>query len=107
MMYQILDDLVWDPFSSLPPSSLEYNILSDQDSNSGLEIEQQEGDMETEEHNPCHGQQIEWVPSSIWETYAYAQHDSPLIAWTPIGFVSSKFIKICSQVLLAGFRNLP
>ena len=94
----------WDPFGVLPPSSPpDYNVFSDQDSNSGLEMEQHEGDVETEEHNPCRGQRIEWVPGSIWETYAYAQHDSPSIAWTPIGFVGSKFIiirsKSCRRVL--------
>ena len=103
---EITDD--WDPFrvGVLPPSSPpDYNNFSDQDSNSGLEVDQiepdelddSEGEMEDEEYNPCRGQQIEWVPGSIWETYAYAQHDSPSISWTPIGFVGSKFIKIRSK----------
>ena len=93
---------VLDPFGALPPSSPPdyWNAFSDGESAAGLEIEQHGvGDsMDTgEEDNPCHGQQIEWVPGSIWETYAYAQHDSPSIPWTPIGFVGSKFIKIRSK----------
>jgi hypothetical protein len=61
------------------------------------EIEQEEEeDIDAEETNPCRGQKIEWVPGSVWETYAYAQHDSPFIGWTPIGFIGSKYIKIRS-----------
>lgn len=106
----ILDDL--DPFGALPPSSPPdyYNVLFDQDSNLGLEMEQRdEGNMETEleecHNNPCHGQQIEWVPGSIWETYAYAQHDSPSISWTPIGFVSSRFIIIHSKYCQSSLKT--
>jgi hypothetical protein len=97
--YNVLDD--YDPISVLPPSSpdSDYYLFSGQDFNcdSGVGIEQQEGVMDAEELNPCHGQKIEWIPGSIWETYAYAQHDIPSMAWTPIGFAGSKFIKIRSK----------
>jgi hypothetical protein len=31
---------------------------------------------------PCPGQWVHWVPGSVWDTYAYHQHERPTMAWT-------------------------
>ena len=100
----------WDPLDALPPSSPDRDDFTAEEYNFGLEFEweereEEEEDIDAEENNPCRGQKIEWVPGSIWETYAYAQHDSPFIGWTPIGFVGSKFIKIRSTSCLQALRS--
>lgn len=31
---------------------------------------------------PCPGQWVHWVPGSVWDTYAYHQHERRTMAWT-------------------------
>jgi len=40
---------------------------------------------EKEEEPRCQGQWVDWYPGSIWDTYAYQQHEHKLIPWTLIG----------------------
>lgn len=83
---------------SSPPESPEHlasalNLAGDSSSESDSD------DIE----NFCNGQHIKWIAGSIWETYAYQQHDDESMGWTPVGFKGSDWIilrsKSCFQVL--------
>ena len=57
------------------------------------------------DENFCTGQLVEWVPGSIWETYAYGQHkDGEGVNWTPVGFDGDGWIRLrsndCAIILL-------
>ncbi|KAG5634291.1 hypothetical protein H0H81_002523, partial [Sphagnurus paluster] len=65
------------------------------------------------EIDSCPGQIVEWYPGSVWETYAYQQHDDPSMTWTPVGFEGSKYIiirsnscsgKLSQEELLRGWK---
>jgi hypothetical protein len=46
---------------------------------------------------PCHGQNVEWTPGSVWDSYAYQMHDDDSLPWNLIGFQEGNFIIIPSQ----------
>lgn len=77
------------PPSSPPPLSptLGYESLDPNYSD--------ENDSEEEDQEICKGQWIEWAAGSVWDSYAYSQHDDDSIGWTPIGFKGDN--QICLQ----------
>ena len=62
-----------------------YTGLDDND----LRIEDREDrdnllEHDEEKDNPCKGQLVTWIAGSIWDNYAYGQHDDDRIPFTPI-----------------------
>lgn len=47
--------------------------------------------------NICTGQIIEWKAGSVWDTYAYQQHDDDTIGWAPIGYEGPGWIRLQSK----------
>ena len=41
---------------------------------------------------PCKGQIVTWHAGSVWDTYAYQQHDADNIGWVPIAIVDASRI---------------
>ena len=41
----------------------------------------------------CKGQVVKWTAGSIWETYAYQQHDDSEFGWIPIGYEGHQLIR--------------
>ncbi|KAF8872535.1 hypothetical protein BD779DRAFT_1679648 [Infundibulicybe gibba] len=50
-----------------------------------------------DEENECMGQSIKWQAGSVWDTYAYAQHDDETIPWAPIRIESADRIVLQSK----------
>ncbi|KAF8181781.1 hypothetical protein BJ912DRAFT_806303, partial [Pholiota molesta] len=51
---------------------------------------------------PCPGQWVHWVPGSVWDTYAYHQHERRTMAWTLEGIDGERVrlrAKQCEGVL--------
>lgn len=70
----------------------ESENLGSDDSESDEDVSKEDGFV-----NRCEGQLVEWTPGSVWETYAYQQHDSEDIGWIPIGFKGSHWIRVRSK----------
>ena len=80
----------------LPPSSPPSDISSSEiDSDSG--IADDDYNLETIPDDVCTGQLVEWLAGSVWDTYAYQQHDDSVIAWTPIGYEDGNWIRLQSK----------
>ncbi|EDR04579.1 uncharacterized protein LACBIDRAFT_330513 [Laccaria bicolor S238N-H82] len=47
--------------------------------------------------NVCTGQIIEWKAGSVWDTYAFQQHDGNDIGWAPIGYEGPGWIRLQSN----------
>lgn len=47
--------------------------------------------------NLCQGQVVVWTAGSLWDTYAYQQHDDNRISWTPIGYEGPQSIRLRSK----------
>ena len=79
----------------LPPSDPpDYSSLNSEDS----EDDDSEGEVpDLPEFIQCTGQAVTWLPGSIWDTYAYQQHDSDTIPWFPIGMVDTTRIILRSK----------
>jgi hypothetical protein len=45
--------------------------------------------------NPCQGVIVAWVAGSLWETYAYGQHEDAKFAWTPVRILSKNPDRVC------------
>jgi hypothetical protein len=45
----------------------------------------------------CTGQLVKWEAGSIWDTYAYPQHDDDAIGWMPIGYEGGNYIRLQSK----------
>ncbi|KAF8162739.1 hypothetical protein B0H34DRAFT_805390 [Crassisporium funariophilum] len=44
----------------------------------------------------CKGQWVDWYPGSVWDTYAYQQHEHKLIPWTLVG-VEGRRVRLQSK----------
>jgi hypothetical protein len=61
-------------------------------------------DLPFQNNKPCDGQWVEWYPGSIWDTYAYQQHEHKAIPWTLIGIKDGRVrlrSKTCAEYLEA------
>ena len=45
----------------------------------------------------CEGQWVDWYSGSIWDTYAYQQHEHRLIPWTHIG-IEGRCVRLQSKI---------
>lgn len=79
------------PESQLQTSASDLDVGN---TNSSLEL----GDNLEFSNGKCTGQLVKWVAGSIWETYAYQQHNDDLIGWTPVGFKGSNQIRLQSKL---------
>lgn len=58
--------------------------------------ESSEDEDEDEKGGVCTGQLVEWTAGSVWDTYAYGNHDDDSVGWTPTGFSGSTHIRLQS-----------
>ena len=79
----------------LPPSSLPSSPELDVGFNMGS------GSIE----NLCKGQVVKWTAGSIWETYAYHQHDDGEFGWIPIGYEGHQLIRLQSKNCIVNLRS--
>jgi hypothetical protein len=59
-------------------------------------------DLPFQNDQPCEGQWVDWYPGSIWDTYAYQQHEHKAIPWTLIGIQEGRVrlkSKTCTKYL--------
>ena len=77
---------------SSPPSEWENSPLSEKGSDSGLA-----DDNDNIPDDVCTGQLVQWLAGSVWDTYAYQQHDEDVIGWTPIGYENGNWIRLQSK----------
>jgi hypothetical protein len=83
---------------SSPPSELELEGSSSEiDSNLGLTDDEYCDNLETIPDDVCTGQLVEWLAGSVWDTYAYQQHNGNVIGWTPIGYEDGNWIRLQSK----------
>ncbi|KAF8902266.1 hypothetical protein CPB84DRAFT_1846433 [Gymnopilus junonius] len=81
----------------------DVNPLDDPDFDTELE----DPENAEEQKGRCQGQPVQWIAGSLWETYAWQQHDSEDITWKPIGFSEdSKWITLRSK-LCRIFLEMP
>jgi hypothetical protein len=88
--------IIEEPLSPLPPSSPPAYLKHPQSDESEIEdFEEEDDDCLLE--NACTGQLIKWEAGSVWETYAYSQHEGDAIGWTPIGYEGGNYIRLQSK----------
>jgi hypothetical protein len=83
--------------SPLPPSSPPAYFQHPQSDESEIEEFEEDGGEDSLPRNACTGQLIKWESGSVWETYAYPQHDDDAIGWTPIGYEGGNYIRLQSK----------
>ena len=67
-------------------------------------------DLPFQNGQPCDGQWVDWYPGSIWDTYAYQQHEHKAIPWTLIGIKDGRVrlrSKTCAEYLEADSEGGP
>lgn len=88
-----IGDLDYLPPSSPPPLSPASGWGSEKSFND----EESKDQFQERSSDRCKGQLIEWVAGSVWDTYAYQQHDNDSIRWTPVGYEGTSHILLQSK----------
>ena len=91
--------------NSVLSRTLERMVMDPEEYESdGEDIDHDENGYATISEEVCTGMQIKWVAGSVWDTYAYQQHENGHgLDWTPAGFDGDNWIRLrsneCSLIL--------
>jgi hypothetical protein len=62
------------------------------------------GYLKVPEYDVCMGLAVQWVAGSLWDSYAYQEHEDDNLGWKPIAFEENNWIRLrgddCKTILV-------
>ena len=67
------------------------------------------GYLKVPEYDVCVGLAVQWIAGSLWDSYAYQEHEDDNLGWKPIAFDENNWIRLRADnctTILAGEKEL-
>ena len=100
------DDLLSRSLEGVDITSCEND--GDGESSDGDDLDER-GYLKVPEYDACVGLAVQWIAGSLWDSYAYQEHEDDNLGWKPIAFDENNWIRLRADdctTILAGEKEL-
>jgi hypothetical protein len=98
------DDLLSRSLEELQIISCENGDDGGDKDSDGDELDSDErGYLKVPEYDVCMGLAVQWIAGSLWDSYAYQEHEDDDLGWKPLAFEKNNWIRLraddCTTIL--------